>query len=90
MTHVASDDITRIRPGRILVRIVVRPHAVVTTPPREQTPSHVIIKKCRVYLLVEVFAGRFTYGEGTTVAMTAKGLVALPEPKGHPADLVGN
>ncbi len=49
-----------------------------------------VIKERRVHLPDEIFAWRFIDGKGLGVAMTAKGLVALPDPKRHPADLFLN
>src|SRR5437773_7218148 len=90
MTHVASDDVPRIRPGRVLMRIVVGPHAVVSTPPREQPPAHVIVEERRIDLRLEVFTRQFIDGQLFGVSMTLKSFVALSESERHPADLVFN
>ena len=70
------------------MRVIVGPHAVVSAPPREQPPAHVIVEERRIDLPLEVFARQFIDGQFFGVSMTLKGFVALSEPERHPADLV--
>ena len=78
MPHVARNDVAGVRPGRVLVRIVVGPHAVVAAPPGEQPPADMVIEESRVDLSLEIFAGRFIDGKLFGMAMALEGFVALP------------
>src|SRR5689334_17238317 len=55
-TEVILDDLPRMGERHVEVRIVVGPHAVLLTPPREKARAHVILEECAVHMLVEDFA----------------------------------
>src|SRR5882762_4553692 len=90
MTQVARDDVPRVRPGRVRVRIVVRPHAVVDTPPIETVASYGVVEERAVDLAVEVEAWRLRDRRRVRLAEAAVVVVPLLEEEGNPADLVLN
>jgi hypothetical protein len=67
IAQVAGDHLARARPGRIAVREVVGPHAVVFAPPRENVTADSVVEERGIYLLVEVFARWFSYGQSFAV-----------------------
>src|SRR6266550_2790347 len=63
MAHVTRDNVAGVRPGRVLVRIIIGPHAIVATPPGEQPSADIVIEESRVDLPLEIFAGWFSARE---------------------------
>ena len=52
LPQIAGDNLTRIGPGRVAVREVVGPHAVVFTPPRQDMTADSIVEESGVDLVV--------------------------------------
>src|SRR5690242_16428687 len=86
--HVTCDHVAGVRPSRILMRVIVRPHAVVDTPPGKHLAADDVVKKRRVDLLGKIFAGQPRHGYLFGVAVALERFVALAEPEWHPADFV--
>src|SRR5213594_782321 len=77
------------RPGRVAVREVVGPHAVVGAPPRQYVAADGVVEESCVDLAVEVLAGKFFQREAIAVdSMALKIIVPLLQDKRNPADLV--
>jgi hypothetical protein len=70
ISHVAGNDVARVWPSGILVRVVIGPHAVVDSPPGKHLAAHVIIEEGRINLLGEIFTSAtgssapFPHGDG--------------------------
>src|ERR1043166_6380374 len=90
MAHIARNNVAGIWPGGVLVRIIVRPHAVIGAPPGEKPPADMIVKERRVHLAVKIFTGQLLHRHLLCMAMAAESLIALPEPEWHPTDFVFN
>ena len=88
MRHVAIDHIARIRPGGILVWIVIGPHAIVDPPPGKQLATDVVVENGGVDLPVKILARQFIDADLLAMTMALEILIALAEPERHPADFI--
>ena len=89
VAQVPGDNLTRIGPGRVAVREIIGPHAVVGAPPRQDMTADGVVEESGVDLVVEVFAGEFFDGQALALgAMPFEVVVPLFQDKRNPAKLV--
>jgi len=89
IAQIPGDNLTGIGPGRVAVREIIGPHAVVGSPPRQDMAADGVVEESRVDLVVEVFTGEFLDGQALALgAMAFEVVVPLLQDKRNPAKLV--
>src|SRR5687767_2240245 len=76
------------RPGRILMRIVIGPHAVVDAPPGKHFAADMIVEEGRENLFGKILARQLAHGHFFRMAVAFERFVALPQPEWNPTDFV--
>src|SRR5579862_1895851 len=90
MAKIALDDLAGARPGRVWVRIVIGPHAVVYAPPGEVVPTNRVVEKGRRHLLGEILARLSLDGYRVAPQVSMEVVIPLLDVERDPSDLVFN